>query len=518
MEENREKSKRIAKNTIVLYFRMLFLMAVSLYTSRVVLEALGVDDYGIYNVVGGFVSMFALVSSALTGACTRFLNYEMGKGPNNNLNAVFSSSVTIQYILAIIVLILCETFGLWYINRIMVIPNNRLIASNWCFQFSILCFCINLITVPYNAAIVAHEKMKAFAYVSIFEGIGKLIICFAIMAMSYDRLIFYGLLLMCVQLIVQFMYVGYCRIKFDECKYQFVYDPVLLRKIFSYSGWHIIGNSANILKTQGVNLILNLFFGPVVNAAKGISNQVLHAVQGFAGNFMMALNPQITQSYAKGDYVYMFQLVNRGALYSFYMLSLISLPIIINGEYLLHLWLKEVPDYSIIFSQLTLVLSLVTSLSTPLITAQNATGNVRNYQIIVGGIQLCNLPLCFILLQIGASPVSVMIVAIFMEIITLFIRLYMLPKYIPDFRPFDFVRYVLLKCCLVIAVSLIVPITLNLYLSHNFVSLVINVLTCLICSIACIYYIGFNKAEQTIMKRQLEKIVEYINKKNENIS
>lgn len=316
MSSTSANNKRIAKNTLFLYFRMLFLMSISLYTSRVILDALGVEDYGIYNVVGGFVSMFALISAALTSACSRFLNFELGKGDLERQNIVFSTAVTIQWGLAIIVAVLSEVIGIWYVNNIMVLPPERLTAANWCFQFSIFNFCMNLITVPYNASIIAHEKMRTFAYIGLIQGFAQLGISFLVFFEPFDRLVFYALLLMILQFVIRYTYQVYCRKHFKECRFRFVLDKPLLRHMFSYSLWHLIGNGAAVLKNHGVNLVLNFFFGPTVNAAKGIANQVDHAVGQFVGNFMMAMNPQITKSYAKEDYSYMFSLVNKGARFS----------------------------------------------------------------------------------------------------------------------------------------------------------------------------------------------------------
>ena len=273
-------------------------MLISLYTSRVILDALGVEDYGIYNVVGGFVSMFALISAALTSACTRFLNFELGKGDPERQNIVFSTAVTIQWGLAIIVAILSEAIGVWYVNNVMVLPPERLTAANWCFQFSVFNFCMNLITVPYNASIIAHEKMKAFAYVSIFQGLAQLGISFMVYYEPFDRLVFYAFMLMCLQFLIRYMYQVYCRKHFEECHYRFVLDKPLLKHMFGYSLWHLVGNGASVLKNHGVNLVLNFFFGPAVNAACGLANHVDRSVNQFASNFMMAMNPQIGNVFA----------------------------------------------------------------------------------------------------------------------------------------------------------------------------------------------------------------------------
>lgn len=506
INDNTSNTKRIAKNTLVLYVRMLFLMLVTLYTSRVILDALGVEDYGIYNVVGGFVSMFALISAALTSACSRFLNFELGKGDLERQNVVFSTAVTIQWGLAIVVAVLSEAIGIWYVNNVMVLPADRLTAANWCFQFSVFNFCMNLITVPYNASIIAHEKMKTFAYIGLFQGMSQLGISFLVYFEPFDRLVFYALLLMVLQFSVQYMYQVYCRKHFDECHYRFVLDKPLLIQMFSYSLWHLIGNGAYVLKNHGVNLVLNFFFGPVVNAARGIANQVDGAVNQFVGNFMMAMNPQITQSYAKGDMNYMLNLIYKGSKFSFYLVLLLSLPIIINAHFILGIWLKTVPEYTVIFTQLTLVVMLLSSLSKPLITAQNATGNVRDYQLVVGGINLFNLPLSIICLYQDANPQSVFVVAIIVEIIALMARVYMLPKTIPSFSPIGFFREVGLKCILIAFAASIPVFFINYFMPENYWTFVISTLFSICISSMAILYLGCTYNERTLILSKVKNI------------
>ncbi len=500
-----KNTERIAKNTLVLYVRMLFLMLIGLFTSREILAALGVEDYGIYNVVGGFVSMFSLVSSALTSSCTRFINYEMGAGNPQRLRTVFSTTVTIQYCLTIIIAILCETIGLWYVNNKMVLPPERLYAANWCFQLSVLSFCLNLIQVPYNAAIVAHEDMKTFAYVSILEGVAKLAICFLIMCSPFDRLIFYAILLFIVSLIIRIIYQVYCRRHYAECKYYFVLNRSFLKQIFNYTGWHLIGNGSAILRYQGVNVVLNLFFGPVLNAAKGVGSQVQSLVTRFAGNFMIALNPQITQSYAKKDYQYMFNLVYRGSRFSFYILFLLGLPVVVNADYLVHLWLKEVPDYAVAFAQLGLINAMLQSMSNTLITAQNATGQVRNYQLIVGGLQLLILPLSYLVLYLGFSPLSVLWVSIIMDVVLLLARLYMLPFTLKDFKPTDYFKKVVFKCLVITFLSAIIPFLLKEMMPDNLCTTIMNVLVCILISSLCVYYIGCSCQERMQVNGYINK-------------
>ena len=481
-------------------------MLISLYTSRVILGALGVEDYGIYNVVGGFVSMFALISAALTSACTRFLNFELGKGDPERQNVVFSTAVTIQWGLAILVAVLSEAIGVWYVNNVMVLSPERLTAANWCFQFSIFNFCMNLITVPYNASIIAHEKMKAFAYVSIFQGLAQLGISFMVYYEPFDRLVFYALMLMVLQFLIRYMYQVYCRKHFKECHYRFIVDKPLLKHMFSYSLWHLVGNGAAVLKNHGVNLVLNFFFGPAVNAARGLANHVDGAVNQFASNFMMAMNPQITQSYSRGDLKGMFQLVNRGSRFSFYLLFVLALPVIINADYILHIWLKEVPAHTVTFIQLTLISMMITSVSGPLITAQNATGNVRNYQLVVGGILLLNLPLSYIFLRLGMIPEIVVVVAIAVEILAFLARMYMIPLTIKEFQPRLFLRDVILKCCAVVLLTVPIPLLEHVYYPENFYTFVLNVCLCLLCSMVVIYYVGCNANERAMLMAAVNKI------------
>ena len=506
MSKSRINNKRIARNTLFLYFRMLFLMLILLYTSRVILSALGVTDYGIYNVVGGFVSMFALISAALTSACSRFLNYEMGKGDMERQKVVFSTALTIQWTLAIIVAVLAEVIGVWYVNNKMVLPADRLVAANWCFQFSVFNFCMNLITVPYNASIIAHERMKAFAYVSIYQGLATLGISFGVFYSPIDRLVFYAFLLLVVQFSVRYAYQVYCRRYFEECHYIRVFDRPLLKHMLSYSVWHLIGNGSAVLKAHGVNLVLNFFFGPTVNAARGLANHVDGAVNQFASNFMMAMNPQITQSYSRGNLRDMFQLVNRGSRFSFYLLFILALPVIINADYILHIWLKEVPAHTVAFVQLTLISMMITSVSKSLITAQNATGDVRNYQLVVGGILLLNLPLSYLFLYFGMMPEIVVVIAIVVETLAFLARMYMLPFTIKDFKPLLFIRDVILKCLVVTLLAVPIPALLYIYLPENFYTFVLNVCVCILSSVIVVYFIGCNANERAIIVSAVNRI------------
>lgn len=423
-----DNNKRIAKNTLFLYARMLLIMGVTLYASRVVLEALGVEDFGIYNVVGGVVAMFSMLSGSLSTAITRFLTYELGTGNVERLKNIFSSAITIQLLIGGLIVLLAETVGVWFLNTKMVIPHERILAANYVLQFSLVTFLINLVSVPYNAAIIAHEKMSAFAYISIVEAIGKLSIALLISVSSVDRLIFYALLMCAIALIVRFIYGYYCKRRFEECSYRFLFDKLLLRQMFDFAGWNFIGSTSVLLKDQGVNIVINLFCGAAVNAARGIALQVNTAVNSFVSNFVVALNPQITKSYAEGNKEYMNKLVFRGTRFSYYLLFCLSIPLLINTEYVLNLWLHTVPVYSVEFVRLVLILSLSDSLYRPLLTAHLATGHIKELQIIVGGLNMLILPLSYLALYYGFAPTSTFWISIIFSVIGLFARVYLYQK------------------------------------------------------------------------------------------
>lgn len=512
MLENISNNKRIAKNTLLLYFRMLFMMLVSLYTSRVILNALGVKDFGIYNVVGGVVAMFSVISGSLSAAISRFITYELGKGDQKKLNVIFSSSVTIQLLLSGIIVVLMETLGVWFLNVKMTIPESRMTAANWVLQFSIITFVINLISVPYNAAIIAHEKMSAFAYISILEAACKLAVAFLIMVAPIDKLIFYGILMCSVSFIVRLIYGSYCQKHFTECTYHFYWDKETMKKMFGFAGWNFIGASSAVLRDQGGNIVLNIFYGPSVNAARGIANQVNSAIIGFAQNFMMALNPQITKAYASGDREYMMTLIHQGARLSFYMLLLLSLPVLVNTHYILVIWLKLVPEHAVLFVQLILVFAMSESISNPLITAMLATGKIRNYQIVVGGLQMMNLPISYICLKLGSMPESVMIVAICISQCCLVARLYMLRGLI-CLSSITYLRKVYLNVLMVTILSVIIPCIMSVYIEESFFSFVIISLVAIVCTVMVEFYVGCNSHERTFVLNKVRSVLHKVKTK-----
>lgn len=482
------------------------MMAVSLYTSRVILQILGVEDFGIYNVVGGVVAMFSVISGSLSAAISRFITYELGKGDKEKLIKIFSSSVTIQIGLGLIILLLAEAIGIWFLNTKMTIPTNRMYAANWVFQLSILTFIINLISVPYNATIIAHERMSAFAYISILEVIAKLVIVYLLLISPIDKLIFYAILMTVVALIIRFVYGYYCRRHFEECTYHFVFDRELLKKMFGFAGWNFIGAASAVLRDQGGNIVINLFCGPTVNAARGIAYQVNNAISGFVNNFMMALNPQITKSYASGDRDYMMTLIYQGARLSFYILLLLSLPVIINAHYILSLWLKIVPDHTTSFVQLVLIFAMSESISNPLITAMLATGNIRNYQIVVGGLQMMNLPISYILLHNGCIPETVLIVAICISQCCLAARLYMLKGMI-GLSVREYMNKVYNNVLGVTILSAVIPSISSYYMSETFINFLVTCVVSILCTSTVIFFVGCNKKERQFIKEKANKIL-----------
>ena len=449
-------NKRIAKNTLFLYFRTLVILVVSLFTSRVILNVLGVEDYGTYNVVGGIVAMFHAVSGALSSAISRFITFELGKGNKNRLSLIFSSSVNIQFGISLIVLLIGEIVGVWFLNYKMNIPVERIPAANWVLQCSLLTFCINLVSVPYNACIIAHEKMKAFAYVSILDALLKLSVCYLIMVSPWDKLISYAVLLLCVSIIIRMTYGIYCHRNFEESHYKLVYDREVLKEMTGFAGWNFFTNSAYVFNTQGVNLLINLFFGVSVNAARGIATQVDHAVMQLVNSFTTALNPQITKNYAAGDMDAMFQLVCRGAKFSYMLLFLFALPIMVETEYVLTIWLKIVPDHAVNFVRLAIIASLVHVIGKTGYTAAMATGKIRRYVLWVTTVGCMVFPFTWLAFEFGAPSEATYIVFIVVYFVVEVVRLWVM-KGLLDFPISMFMREVVLKVLLVTIVSVPLP-------------------------------------------------------------
>lgn len=511
MPSHSENTRRIAKNTLMLYARMLFGMLVSLYTSRVVLEALGVEDFGIYNVVGGLVSMFSLISGSLSSSVSRFLTFELGRGDSEKLGRIFSTAVWIFVAISVVVLLLAESLGLWFLNAHMTIPASRMVAANWVFHLTVAGFMLSLLTVPYNATIVAHERMSVFAYIGILDVILRLavVLFVAYAPVPADHLVLYGFLQLAVGVLLQAIYWIYCRRHFAECRVERRFDRQCWAAMSSFAGWNFIGSASALLRDAGGNVVLNLFFGPVVNAARGVSQQVNNAVMSFVNNFMATVRPQITKSYAAGEKDYMMELIFRMSRFSFYLFLCMSLPILFNTEFILTVWLKTVPDHTANFVRLVLFYSLCEILSYPLVTAMLATGRIRNYQLVVGGLQMMNLPLAYVSLKMGAVPESILVIAILLSVCCLAARLIMLRGMIglPARR---FVRQVMGNVTAVTVLSVILPLLFGCCVSlAGWTEFILSSVICLLSAATVVYFVGCSNGERRFI---CEKAVALMNK------
>lgn len=502
-----ENSKRIAKNTLVLYVRMLFTMLVTLFTSRVVLDALGEANYGIYNVVGGIVPMLSVLTGALSGAISRFITFELGTGNQERLNRIFSTSVNIQFIMALAGFILCEIIGVWFLDAKMNIPADRLDAAHFVLQCSIVSFMVSLVSIPYNALIVAHEKMSAFAYIGIVEILLKLLIAYLIYISPIDTLKLYAALLLVVSLLMRIIYGIYCGRHFAEANYHFVIDRSLLKQMFSFAGWNLFGNTAFMLNTQGVNMLVNVFFGVTTNAAQAVASQVNNAVTQFVSNFTTALNPQITKSYASGDRAYLYKLVCRGTKYAFFIMLLFMVPIILEADTILGIWLKEVPADTGIFVRLVLISSLATVLGTSMLTAIMATGNIRRYQVIVTAVGCLVFPLTWIAFSLGCPAYVFYLIYAVIYFALNFVRLSAL-KRLMDFPVGYFYRSVLIRIGGCTVFSFVLPAMVAYLMQPSFLRLLLVCFVSLPWSLLIIYRIGLEHEERMFFRSKVQSFVQ----------
>ncbi len=491
----------------MLYFRMLFLLAVNLYVSRVVLNSLGVEDFGIYSVVGGIVIILSFLNNSMTSATQRYLNMELGRKDSEALKRVFNTAQIIHLLVSAFVLILAETVGLWFLNTHMNISPERMAAANWVYQFSVVTFIVNVISVPYNAAIIAHERMSAFAYISIYEALMKLAIAFTLLAITFDRLIVYGAMLMILQVSVRIIYSLYCSHYFEECRhFNFKIDKTLLKSMLSFSSWSIVGSLSTVGHTQGIAVIVNLFFGAAVNAAQGIANQVNSVVNQFVTNFMTAMNPQVVKNYAAGELEQMHKLIFRGCRFAFFLISFFVIPLILEAPTILKIWLKIVPDYTVIFVRLVLLMSLFNCSCGLLATAQGATGKVKKYQVVLTSIGLSHLPLTFFFFWIGCEPYYAMYVYLVIIIIEQICRVAFVSRS-TGFAQSMFYRNVVLRCGLVFIIAGIFPLLIHLLLNIGITgSVIVCVVSVLTTSMAALY-IGMTRNErEKILSKVYSKI------------
>lgn len=490
---------RIAKNTLILYGRMLLSMLVTLYTSRVVLNTLGVEDFGIYSIVAGVVIMFGFLNNAMSASTQRFLTYESAKGNESGLKKIFNVSITNHLIIAIIIFIIGETIGLWFLNSQLNIPSERMTAANWVFQFSIFSFVTSVCLVPYNSVIIANEKMEAFAFIGMAEVILKLIVVFLLTMIEFDQLIAYSALLCLVTIIVKVSEQIYCKLHFNETKnVELAWDKNLTKEMGSFAGWNLFGVAAGIGYGQGVNVLLNIFFGATINASRGIAFQIQGAISSLITNFQIALAPAITKSYARDQNKETFDLVFSSSKLSFYLLLIFAIPLLVKTNDILLWWLKIVPVYTVIFTKLIIIDLLISSLSGPLHILVQATGRIRNYQILVSGILLLNVPFSYLFLRLGYSPEITVVISIFFSLIALFARLFIL-HFSMRFPVNEYFKKVIFRIIIVAVISITIPYYMSFYLQNNFMSFMIICFVSVFCVFLSVFYFGINSLEKSFI-------------------
>lgn len=510
MASKTSKTKTIAKNAVFLYIRMIIVTFITLFTSRVVLRELGIEDYGLYNVVGGVVALFAFLRSSMNSSTQRFLSYEMGKGNYDNLRNTFSICLSAHVLIAFILLVLAETIGLWFLNTRIVIPDGRIEAANWIYQFSVASLCVGIVSVPYSADIVSNEKMGYFAFLGVLNAVLKLVIAYMIIISPTDRLVFYGFLMMFINVIDLVLNLGYCHKKYPETHYKFYWDKESFKKVFSFSGWTIWGQLAIVGSNQGTNILVNMFYTVTANAAMGVGSQVNHAITGLVSNFQTAFKPQITKSYAEGNYDYLNRLTVYSSKLSFFLLFLVSFPIVMNINIVLSLWLGNVPEYASELCIIFIFASLCNAISAPLWMNVFATGNIKDYQIAMSIAFVIELIIVYLLFSCGVSLVQGVMMKSILNFIVIFLRLYYTHK---EVEAFDCKKFI----CKSVA-----PLLTICILSYFFVFAFIGdltsiyakiIATCLVEILLCIicFQFGLDKQEKKI----LEKIINKYNKQTE---
>jgi len=504
-------NKRIAKNTAFLYVRQLIVLFLSLYTSRIVLDSLGVEDFGIYNVVGGVVLVFNFLNNSMSASTQRFLNFEIGKKRLHKLSLIFSSSIVIHVLLAIVVIILAETLGLWFFYNEMIIPEDRINSAFWVYQFSLISSVIVIVGIPYYAAIVAHENLGFFAIVSVFEVFLKFIAALSLESVGFDKLILYSFFISLISILVRLAYFIYCRVKFTNLKFRFSFDKNMISTMGSFAGWSLFGNLSGIGFTQGLNILLNLFFGPAVNAARGIAVQAQMALQSFTSNFQMAVNPQIVKSYASEDHRALSNLIFGSSKFGFLLTLFLTLPIFFKSDFVLSIWLKEVPNFTSVFLQFGLVIALIDSLANPLMTAAGATGNIKRYQVLIGGILLAIVPISYMFLDKGFSPWIVYLVHLIVALFAQFARIILLKSMI-NFNVREYAKSVIGPLFFVLTFSSLIVYKVSSNFTDGWISFLLTLFLSTISIIIFTILFGLNSDERkflvskvTVLKINLKK-------------
>lgn len=497
MDSVQQNNRRIAKNTMLLYFRMLITLFVGLYTSRVVLATLGVSDYGLYSVVGGVIGMFGFLTSMLSAGTQRFITYEIGTGNLDNLKKVFSTALCMYLMLAGVILILGETIGLWFVCNKMNFEPGRETAAIWVYQFTVVTAIVALIQTPFMSSLIAHEKMNIYAYMSIYDVTMKLVIVYLIRLTTFDKLIFYAFLFMLVSLSSTVIYNVYCQRKYPECRFRFSFDKGSFKKMFSFSAWDMVGNLAGICQTQGVSIVLNMFCGTVVNAAQGIANQVNSIIMQFVNNFLVAVNPQVVKYYASGHTKEMFNLVFNSAKYGSYLVLFFAIPTFIETEYILGIWLEEYPPLAPVMLRIMLLQSFFQSMGIPTVKAVHAVGRIKEVNLTVGLLLLSILPVCYFMLKAGASPELTVLASVLPWLFAIPIRLFWLKRFC-DFPAWQFMGEVLLKVFVMALVLFALPFAIRHFVtfgSGQAEFLVVGSVSVL-WTVFVIYFFGLNKSSR----------------------
>lgn len=510
MQSDNNDNRRIAKNTMFMYLRMFITLCVNLFTSRVVLNALGVEDYGLYNVIGGIIAMFGFINGAMINTTSRFITFYLGKNDMKKLTEIFNMSFLIHFFIALIIVLFGETLGLWFLHNKMTIPESRMFASEWLFHLSIINMVLVILTVPYNATIVAHEKMSAFAYISILDSILKLLIALALLISPIDKLIFYGSLLFLVQTLDIFIYYLYCKKKFIETKLKLYWDKTIFKEMFGLASWSLLGNFSFLFYHEGINLMLNMFCGPAVNAARGIAVQVDNVVRQFASNIQTAINPQIIKSYAVNDKQRMFTLTYASSRYCFYLLFFISLPLALEADYILKLWLSNFPEHTVNFLRLTLISVLLETLSSPLFTINLASGKVKVYQVTISIISYLLMPVTYLILKETLIPETVFGCVVFLGILCAIARMFII-RYQVGMKIFDYIKSVLWPITFVVIGAILCPLGIHLLLPNGFFRLLSVCVTSLVVIPIVVYICGATKDERIFINNKIKYYIHHGN-------
>ena len=505
---NQSNTKRIARNTLMLYFRQTLIMAVSLYTVRIVLSVLGAEDYGIYNVVAGVVTMFSFLSGAMATASQRYFSFDLGKGDTENLKKTFSVTLTIYALLALLIVLLAETVGLWFVYNKLVIPSERLSAAKWIYQAAVASFLFTLITTPYMSAIIAHENMDVYAYVSIVEVALKLGIVFLLQVLPFDKLIVYGFLLLAVAVINTSLYRLYCIKKYEECKFRFLWDKALFKDMLDFTSWTLFGQFTSIVRNQAVTVLFNQFFTPVVVAARSISLQVTKAVNVFSQNFNTSLYPPIIKEYSAGNKDSMYNLLYNGCKMTFFLLWVFALPLILNMQVVLSLWLKNVPEWTVLFTQLALVEVLVSSLGQPVATAARAPGKMKTYELSLGSLQLIIFVFSWILFKAGYQAWISFVIAIGVNLVMMVLRLVLVHGLV-GLPLRQFVVKTVIPLILMVAVSFSFAFMLNRFMPFGMVSSFLQIVITVPVTCIVMFFLGMNSEQREmvvdVVKRKIGK-------------